>query len=578
MANIMNNNDFGLNVKGDLTLDDIKSGVPLYHRPQDSKGSDPMAVINSLMRYGFSREYTGSNGGNMYGPGVYNVYNVRSSNERARGYGKYIVKSYLLGGYKNFLIFNKDMARKVYGDNYDISNQIKLLMPPKMADEVLRVFSNQLFMNDNDTLDSIKTSIIAVKITDFLRNRISQTKIRGIVYSGNHDGECAFVRNFSDVVPFYYSKDNGKTWIQGITEELLWRAGHNTDVDAQLRNSVNSKGARNFDDVSDRSINGYVIVYRGNKANYFEVATNKLISDVWFDFASNFNEDGEASVIYKNYHLTVAKYDNGEYVVYDEDGAPLSYLNELPSALGINEGKEYINNLFEQVLFEEKRLIDNFDTVAKIMEFASDDDFYYVQIIKRFKDNPNDDRSQGNYNDGAWYPEKGFRIKSVNELMTLKPKIIDLCNKYNARAYITINQRSTVATEREIIRVRRNNPPYSRRYKHAEDIVPAQAKHGANWQGQRLKFFIDVDSTDKNIWNEVKKILEMCKMESIGEYVTPNGGLHIMMPDKHHPNIDYMEHMLHKLDNWVKRGRRATAHPNYDGKIILYSNVETKGY
>ena len=83
MANITNNiNDFGVNVKGELTLADIEAGVPLYHRPMDSRDSDAMAIIKSLMTYGFSREYTGANGGNMYGPGVYNVYSLKSSNER----------------------------------------------------------------------------------------------------------------------------------------------------------------------------------------------------------------------------------------------------------------------------------------------------------------------------------------------------------------------------------------------------------------------------------------------------------------------------------------------------------------
>ena len=89
----MDNINFGTNVKGDLTKNDIKSGVPLYHRPKDSKTGDALAIINSLMKYGFSREYTGDNGGNMYGPGVYNVYTLRSSNESARGYGRFIVKS-----------------------------------------------------------------------------------------------------------------------------------------------------------------------------------------------------------------------------------------------------------------------------------------------------------------------------------------------------------------------------------------------------------------------------------------------------------------------------------------------------
>ena len=41
--------------------------------------------------------------------------------------------------------------------------------------------------------------------------------------------------------------------------------------------------------------------------------------------------------------------------------------------------KKYFETLVETTLINEvKTLIDNFDKVAKIMEFNSDDDFYFV--------------------------------------------------------------------------------------------------------------------------------------------------------------------------------------------------------
>lgn len=325
------NEDFGTNVKGDLTIDDIKQGEPVYHRPQDSRDSNPLSVIQSLMQNGFSREYTGDNGGNMYGPGVYNVYSLRSSNDRATGYGRYIVQSYVLGGYKDFLIFNIDIAKKYYGENWPIVNQIKMLMPRNLAEKVLHgVPGLNHCMNNNKTSYDIKTSIPAVNITRLLGNDINKTKIRGIIYSGGHDGNCCFVRNFSDVIPYSYSADNGKTWTVGITENLIWRAGHNTDVDAMIRNRVDDNGKKLFSDVADRSINGYVRVYKNNKVNYFEVATNKLISDVWFDFAEDFDDDDTAKVVYNGEKYYIMKHDNGAFIVLDEDECPVCYLNDLP--------------------------------------------------------------------------------------------------------------------------------------------------------------------------------------------------------------------------------------------------------
>ena len=597
-----NDNIFDLNVKGNVDLKTIESGVPLYHRPKNSATGDPLAVIKSLMRYGFSREYTGSNGGNMYGPGVYNVINLKSSNENATGYGSYIVRSYLLGGYKNFLVFNADIAKEVYGNNWWIGDQIMMLCPPKIATQILNRV--KLYMNDNrgnvfvykgyDGSDEenflgrhslVRTSDAAVNITSLLGGNISNTKIRGIQYSGGHDGDCAFVRNFSEVIPHSYSKDNGKTWITAITDELIHRAAHELDVDASLRDVKDAQGKRRFDDVADRSINGYVITYKNiggkKKANYFEVSENKLISNVWFDMALNFDEDGYARVKYNGQTFFITKYEDGEFVACDEMTMPVCYVKDLPQFMMQNESISYaksiINECLHSILCEDKTLVDNFDKIVRLLDFNSPDDFYFVQIIKRRKDNPYDDKRQGNYNDGAWYLDS-WRIRSVDQLIELKPDIIAACEKNNARAYITINSRSEQATNVHVIKMRAENPRNSKKYQHAEDIAPAQAKYGKNWRGQRLKFFVDVDSTNKWIWNEVKKIADICKMDIIDEYITPNGGLHLIFPNKEHPNIDYFTHMLWKFDKWVDKKYNAKAHVNFDGKVLLYSNVDAKGY
>ena len=594
-----NNINFGANVKGDLTKDDIKSGVPLYHRPKDSKTGDALAIIKSLMTNGFSREYTGDNGGNMYGPGVYNVYTLRSSNESARGYGRFIVKSYLLGGYQDFLIFNEDMAKKVYGADWEIDKQIERLFPQKLVEEVFRRFRvngaspsinrhtgtyqiGSLYMNNDATVKHIKTSNIAVSITDFLGSKINQTRVRGIVYSGNHDGECAFVRNFSDVVPFYYSKDNGKTWIEGITEKLIWRAGHNTDVDAILRNSVDDKGKKNFSDTADRSINGFVIVYKNNKANYFEVAKNRLISNIWFDYAGNFDEDGIAQVLYNGNKLYLQKNEEEEDIIVgnDEEG-PICYLKDLGNQ-GL--GETLFEEICNSVLNEAQNLIDNFNIATKMLTFNSTDDFYFVQIMKRFKDNPNDDRSKGNYHAGTWYL-KGYRVRTADELQKLKPEIIKICHDNNARAYITVNSRSEKETNDFIKIYKKRYRPTDARHKYADDIIPGQAKDGPSWVGKRPRLIIDIDvpkntkgPDGQNIWDEVRYMLNMVGIVPLAEYETPSGGLHIVLSDKEDKRLSYLKHLFKKFDNWRDKGRFATVHPNVDAKIILYSNVQTKGY
>jgi len=237
-----------------------------------------------------------------------------------------------------------------------------------------------------------------------------------------------------------------------------------------------------------------------------------------------------------------------------------------------------------KILCEKKSLIDNFDFVSNILDINSPDDFHFVQIIKRFKDNQGDDRSKGNYHGGAWYLG-GFRVHNAQELMALKPKIISICDKNNARAYITINNRSDKETDSYIKVYRRQFKPTDARYIHADEIVPGQAKDGPNWVGKRKRLIIDIDvpkgtktKEGDNLWDEVKDMIEMTGIKPLGEYVTPSGGLHILLPDKEDKRFVYLKQLFKKFDNWKDKGRLATVHPNVDAKIILYSNVQTAGY
>ena len=97
---------------------------------------------------------------------------------------------------------------------------------------------------------------------------------------------------------------------------------------------------------------------------------------------------------------------------------------------------KYFKSLVESALLTEaKTLIDNFDKVAQLMEFNSDDDFYFVEIIKRKKDNPNDAFRYRQFITYYW-------ITSQSDLMSKRDEIISVCEQNNARAYIYMNPRS----------------------------------------------------------------------------------------------------------------------------------------
>ena len=223
---------------------------------------------------------------------------------------------------------------------------------------------------------------------------------------------------------------------------------------------------------------------------------------------------------------------------------------------------------------EMQNRIDNFNRISKYLQFNNpEDDFYFVQIIKRLKDNPHDDKRQGNYRNGSWYL-KSYRIKSAEQLEQLKPEIVDICEKNNARAYMCVNPRSQKETEERVKFIKQTKPWAT----NVEDRVAGEAKDGYSWKGKRQRLVIDIDTDNKRVWSEVHHILDMCGITVMDEYETPSGGLHIIIPNKEERNFDYAKSLFKKFDRGRDLGRNATVHPNPDAKIVLYSNTKTKGY
>lgn len=576
---------FNVRSGGGITFANVKDGVTLYHRPKDGEtivANKEMNIVDSVFKYGFNREFTHTNGGNLYGAGVYSVYTLDSSKNKAKTYGKAIMKLSLVGGYQDFLIFSENIAKETYGKHWRIEDQIRNLFSEEVANRILRY--NLRMHNDNDRHPTL-SSHSAYRVVEVVgENNLIKSKCRGLIYNGERDGKCCLIYDFSSVIPVAVSYDNGETWRNRLTQELLDRM--NNEVDTKFQFGLNKE----FANVANKCINGYTMVWnKEGKVNYVPAKENQPISNIWFDNGTNWeNEDGilYATVKYNDYYFKIV-FENGEYTIYDDDFEPMDCtLAELPSLFteSLKKYKSIIRESIKKIITEAQLKVDNFDKVAKMMEINSPDDFYFVQIIKRYKDNKQDNRSIGNYHAGAWYLG-GFRVHDANELFTLKDQIINLCNQNNARAYITVNSRSEKQTD-DFIKVYKSRfRPSDPRYKFADQIVPAQAKTGRNWRGQRKRLFIDIDvpktaktRDGKNIWDEVRYMINMVGIKPLDEYETPSGGLHIILPDKEDSNYEYLKKLFHKFDNWRDRGLLATVHPNEDGKIILYSNVQTKGY
>lgn len=249
------------------------------------------------------------------------------------------------------------------------------------------------------------------------------------------------------------------------------------------------------------------------------------------------------------------------------------------------------------ICYQDRKIVDNFEMLKGYMEFNSPDDVYFVQIIKRWKDNkdkPEADawkaagKLRGSYHSGGEFLNY-WLIHSPQDLDGLKNTIIKACNYNNARAYISINSRSQSQVNAYMSHFKGRYSPTDPRYRNAEAILYGQAKTGPSWRNERLRVLLDIDTTSEaevklpngnkvNVWQETERRLKDANVKVVAKYETPSGGLHLVLNNKNNRNLKDFYRGLKDFDGGQDLGRLSTVHPSEDVKMILYSAVDTTGY
>lgn len=78
--------------------------------------------------------------------------------------------------------------------------------------------------------------------------------------------------------------------------------------------------------------------------------------------------------------------------------------------------------------------LNNVDKIRSLLSFIKPGDFYFVQLIKRRKDNPDMSKDVKVI--------KSYYLNSLNDYDKLVPKMIETCDRENCRAYIRLNIRN----------------------------------------------------------------------------------------------------------------------------------------
>lgn len=89
-------------------------------------------------------------------------------------------------------------------------------------------------------------------------------------------------------------------------------------------------------------------------------------------------------------------------------------------------------------------MVDNFRQIEKLLDWRSDDDFYFLQILQRKKDHKAGKVNGSNNNSRLIKP---YFIRNLEHFLFIEPEVKEICNIFNARAGINLNRRSFQRTQ-----------------------------------------------------------------------------------------------------------------------------------
>jgi hypothetical protein len=205
-------------------------------------------------------------------------------------------------------------------------------------------------------------------------------------------------------------------------------------------------------------------------------------------------------------------------------------------------------------------MINNLEKIKPLLKFKNPGDFYFLQILKRRKDNP------GMKGDARCI--KNFYLYSVEELDQAWSDIVDFCSRHRARAYIRLNVRNSekialMSLKKIVDHIASGN---TRAVDHVYESVCGE--HNSETQ---KKWIIDMDNIGEGDIEEVEETVKSIwdNHSDNGEffaYLPTRNGIHIIVSPfnrfrfaeklKHdvqmdNPTVLYIPDFPKVPENWV---------------------------
>jgi len=168
-------------------------------------------------------------------------------------------------------------------------------------------------------------------------------------------------------------------------------------------------------------------------------------------------------------------------------------------------------------------MVNNFDLIRNLLTFASDDEFYFVQILQRKKDNPGN--VNGSNNSSRLI--KAYYIDSLEKFDNLKDEMIFFAEHFNARVGINLNKRSYYKTAFNVMK-KMAEQMHNKQFRNVRKAYNTCC--GIHNGGDKI-WLLDVDQklSDKEL-NDFR--LELGGYQPLGDkvlaYIPSKNGVHVI--------------------------------------------------
>jgi len=167
-------------------------------------------------------------------------------------------------------------------------------------------------------------------------------------------------------------------------------------------------------------------------------------------------------------------------------------------------------------------MTNNFNLIKSLLDFDNERVFYFIQLLKRRKENPE-------MENGVRVIDN-FYIYSIEDLNKFENRITEICEKNNARAYINVNK---LDVERIAMFVMKKVADLivEKQFKAIKNVYPTVCGQHSSEEDKR--WIVDIDANELQYKDKIVEIINNLHLKTKKNYrilaeIPTKSGLHLI--------------------------------------------------